>query len=95
MEFLVVLKRDCETCKLVEPALAALRDEFSLTLYSQDDPSFPEGLGGAEDDRTLEKSYRLGVEIVPTLVRLENGQEVSRTEGWDREEVSKVVQGRR
>ena len=84
MEFLVVLKRDCETCKLVEPVLAALRDEFPLTLYSQDDPSFPEGLGGAEDDRTLEKSYHLGVETVPTLVRLESGKEVSRTEGWDR-----------
>ena len=65
MEFLVVLKRDCETCKLVEPVLAALRDEFPLTLYSQDDPSFPEGLGGSEDDRTLEKSYHLGVETVP------------------------------
>ena len=91
MEFLVVLKRDCETCKLVEPVLAALRDEFPLTLYSQDDPSFPEGLGGAEDDRTLEKSYHLGVETVPTLVRLESGQEVSRTEGWDREDWVRVT----
>ena len=91
MEFLVVLKRDCETCKLVEPVLAALRDEFPLTLYSQDDPSFPEGLGGAEDDRTLEKSYHLGVETVPTLVRLESGKEVSRTEGWDREDWVRVT----
>ena len=91
MEFLVVLKRDCETCKLVEPVLAALRDKFPLTLYSQDDPSFPEALGGAEDDRSLEKSYHLGVETVPTLVRLEGGNEVSRTEGWDREDWVRVT----
>ena len=58
MEFLVVLKRECETCQLVEPALAELRHEFPLTLYSQDDPAFPEGLGGATDDRSLEKSYQ-------------------------------------
>ena len=83
MEFLVVLKRDCETCQLVEPVLAGLRDEFPLTLYSQDDPTFPEGLGGALDDTSLEKSWRLGVDTVPTLVRIENGQEISRTEGWD------------
>ena len=55
MEFLVVLKRDCETCQLVEPVLAELRGEFPLTLYSQDDPTFPKGLGGALDDTSLEK----------------------------------------
>jgi len=83
MEFLAVLKRDCETCQLVEPVLAELRDEFPLTLYSQDDPTFPKGLGGALDDTSLEKSWRLGVDTVPTLVRIENGQEISRTQGWD------------
>ncbi|MBT5107486.1 MAG: thioredoxin family protein [Rhodospirillaceae bacterium] len=91
MEFLVVLKRDCETCQLVEPALASLRGEFPLTLYSQDDPTFPEGLGGAADDRSLEQSWRLGVETVPTLVRLEDGKEVTRTEGWDRAEWVRVT----
>ena len=91
MEFLAVVKRDCETCKLVEPVLAELRDAHGLTLYSQDDPSFPELLGGAEDDRALEQSWRLRVETVPTLVRLEDGAEVSRTEGWDRTEWARVT----
>jgi hypothetical protein len=90
MEFLAVVKRNCETCKLVEPVLAELRDSHSLTLYSQDDPTFPELLGGASDDRSLEHSWRLHIETVPTLVRLEDGQEVSRTEGWDRTEWARV-----
>ena len=92
MEFLAVVKRDCETCKLVEPVLAELRDSHTVTLYSQDDPAFPELLGGANDDRSLEKSWRLRVEVVPTLVRLEDGQEVSRTEGWDRTEWARVTE---
>lgn len=91
MEFLAVVKRDCETCKLVEPVLAALRDAHDLTLYSQDDPAFPELLGGAEDDRALEQSWRLHVETVPTLLRLEDGAEVARTEGWDRTEWARVT----
>ncbi len=92
MEFLAVVKRDCETCKLVEPVLAELRDSHTVTLYSQDDPAFPELLGGANDDRSLEQSWRLRVEVVPTLVRLEDGQEVSRTEGWDRTEWARVTE---
>ena len=62
MEFLAIVKRDCETCKLVEPVLAELRVAYDLTLYSQDDPTFPELLGGAEDDRSLEESWRLRIE---------------------------------
>ena len=42
MEFLAIVKRDCETCKLVEPVLAELSDAHGITLYSQDDPSYPE-----------------------------------------------------
>jgi hypothetical protein len=86
MEFLVVVKRDCETCQLLEPVLAAMADAHSLTLYSQDDPTFPESLGGAQDDQSLEQSWRHKVETVPTLLAIENGEEVARTEGWDREE---------
>ena len=91
MEFLAVVKRDCETCKLVEPVLAELRDAYALKLYSQDDPAFPELLGGAEDDRALEQSWRLRVEIVPTLVQLKDGVEASRAEGWDRTEWARVT----
>jgi len=79
-----IVKRDCPTCELVVPALAALRERLPLTLYSQDDPAFPEALGGAEDDTALERSWRFAVETVPTLIRLEEGAEVARTEGWDR-----------
>lgn len=91
MELLVIVKRDCETCQMVAPVLAALQEKVSLTLYSQDDPFFPEQAVGARDDRTLEESWRRRIETVPTLIRLEDGQEVARTEGWDRTEWQRVT----
>ena len=51
MEFLVVVKRDCETCQMVGPVLASLKASLPLMLYSQDDPAFPEEAGGARDGR--------------------------------------------
>tara|TARA_R110002110_G_scaffold33636_14_gene115308 strand:+ start:3502 stop:4926 length:1425 start_codon:yes stop_codon:yes gene_type:complete len=86
MEWVVVLKRDCETCQLVTPVLGKLAQNASMKIYSQDDPAFPEELGGALDDTGLATSWSLGVETVPTLIRYENGQEVARTFGWDRAE---------
>lgn len=81
-----VVKRDCATCRLVAPVLAQLRDEgVTLTVYSQDDPSFPEEVGGAVDDTNLDLSWHLDLDTVPTLVRVEAGAEVTRTVGWDRE----------
>ena len=53
----------------VKPVLAALQDAASLTLYSQDDPAFPESLGGARDDTALETSWRHRIDTVPTLIR--------------------------
>lgn len=90
MELVAVVKRDCETCQLVEPVLAALRNAGSLTLYSQDDPDFPESLGGARDDTALEQSWRLNIETVPTLIRFDGGAEAGRIEGWDRAEWERV-----
>ncbi len=84
MEWVVVLKRDCETCQLVTPVLGKLAQTAPMKIYSQDDPAFPEDLGGALDDTGLATSWSLGVETVPTLIRYENGQEVARTFGWDR-----------
>ena len=49
MEFVAVVKRECETCCLVEPVLAQIRERAPLKLFSQDDPAFPESLGGAAD----------------------------------------------
>jgi hypothetical protein len=43
------------------------------------------------DDRDLATSWRLGLAIVPTLLRVERGREVARTEGWDRAEWERVT----
>lgn len=91
MELVVLVKRDCETCCMVAPVLADLKQRAKLTLYSQDDPAFPEEAGGANDDTSLEQSWKLGVEIVPTVIRMENGREIARTEGWNRDEWARVT----
>ena len=91
MEFLVVVKRDCETCQMVGPVLAGLKGALPLTLYSQDDPAFPEEAGGARDDRGLEESWRRKIEVVPTVIRIEDGEEIERTEGWDRNEWQRIT----
>jgi hypothetical protein len=88
---IVVVKKDCPTCNLVVPVLRQVRAaQPSLTIYTQDDPSFPDGLDPV-DDSSLEQSYRLGVQIVPTLVRTEDGREMARTYGWDRDEWERVA----
>jgi hypothetical protein len=92
MELVAVVKRDCETCRLVEPVLAQIRERAPLALYSQDDPAFPETLGGALDDTALARSWRLNIEIVPTLIRFEGDTEVARIAGWDRAEWERVAQ---
>jgi hypothetical protein len=76
-----VVKRACPTCELVVPVLAQLSDQ--LTIYSQDDPTFPDGIG-ARDDTDLEVSFALDIDTVPTLLRVENGRAVERIEGWER-----------
>ena len=81
---IVVAKRDCPTCLLVEPLLAALADTHALTVYVQDDPAYAAGLPGAVLDDTLEQSFRLGIEFVPTLIRMQGGVEVARAYGWHR-----------
>jgi hypothetical protein len=82
---IVVAKRDCPTCGLVEPLLRELAAAGQpLTVYVQDDPAYAAGLAGAVHDATLEHSFRLGVEFVPTLIRVAGGQEVARTHGWHR-----------
>jgi hypothetical protein len=63
-----VVKRDCPTCTLVRPVLDAL----GAHVISED------------DDTGLDLSYRLGVETVPTLLRVEHGAELARTVGWSR-----------
>jgi hypothetical protein len=86
MKLVAVVKRDCETCRMVAPVLARLQGSHELTVYSQDDPAFPEATGGARDDTALEQSYRLGIEVVPTLIRIDGEEETGRAVGWYREE---------
>jgi hypothetical protein len=71
---------------LTAPVLGELARRAGITVYSQDDPTFPDTVPGRQGDLGLDVSHRLKIEIVPTLIRLENGREVARTYGWDRGE---------
>ena len=91
VRFVVVAKRDCPTCDLVQPVLHEIAASGAgLTVYTQDDPAFPAGLDPV-DDRSLEQSWRLRIETVPTLIRFEDDAEAERTAGWDRTEWSRVT----
>lgn len=80
---IVVAKRDCPTCMLIEPLLHQLAGgPDPLAVYVQDDERYAAGVPGALLDATLERSYRLGIEFVPTLIRIAGGREVARTYGW-------------
>ncbi|MFZ4517384.1 MAG: thioredoxin [Microthrixaceae bacterium] len=87
--WVAVVKRDCPTCVTVAPALVELAAEVPLTVLTQDDPSFPEGLpdgAGPVDDTTLHRSWLLDIETVPTLLHRSGGTEDVRLVGWDRAE---------
>src|SRR4051812_37278858 len=80
-----IVKRDCATCCLVVPVLGELAArQQPLTVYSQDDPEFPATAAPRVDDRELAVSWHHHIETVPTLIKVENGVEVARTEGWSR-----------
>ncbi len=79
------VKRDCPTCELVAPVLAALARRVPLAVYSQDDPAFPPHLA-VVDDTDLAVSWHHAIEAVPTLLRVVDGGEVERVVGWHRAE---------
>ncbi len=79
------VKRDCPTCELVVPVLEQLAKARALTIYTQDDPNFPEGLEAASD-LDLSMSWQSDIEAVPTLLRVEAGIEKERVLGWHRAE---------
>ena len=80
------VKRDCETCQLVDPILGQIAKDEPLTVYTQDDLSFPVSLT-ALDDLSLEMSWHHKIETVPTLIRVgANGLEEERIVGWSREQ---------
>ena len=83
---IAVVKRDCPTCLLIEPVLQAIEQSGQpLTVYTQDDPAFPD-VRQRRDDRDLECSHRLAIETVPTLIRVVDGAEQARAVGWARDE---------
>jgi len=80
------VKRDCETCQLVDPILGQIAKDEPLTVYTQDDLSFPGSLA-ALDDLLLEMSWHHEIETVPTLIRVDaNGVEEDRIIGWSRDQ---------
>ncbi|MEM8745415.1 MAG: thioredoxin, partial [Actinomycetota bacterium] len=79
----VVVKRDCQTCQTVVPVLRQLAVAAELTIYTQDDTTFP-GEPAALDDTDLRVSWHHDIETVPTVIRVEDGAEVERTVGWSR-----------
>ena len=88
----VVVKEDCATCQLVVPVLTQLVNASSaLSIASQDDLEFlspiPKSANCQIDlDSTLELSYQLNIETVPTLIQIKDGVEQERIIGWHREE---------
>ena len=81
-----IVKRDCPTCVLVDPVLAELEAATGVSVYSQDDPSFPESLSAVLDDTDLAVSWHHEIETVPTLLRVVDGVETERIVGWSREQ---------
>ena len=81
----VVVKRECETCQTVVPALREIDERLGLTVYTQDDPTFP-GDPAAVHDADLAVSWHHDIETVPTLISVRDGAEVERTVGWSRDE---------
>ncbi len=83
---IAVVKQDCPTCVLVAPVLAAIESGgLPLTVYVQDESEFL-SVDHIIDDRELETSYRLNIETVPTLIKVEGGREQARVVGWERDE---------
>ena len=80
-----VVKKDCPTCVLVAPVLAEIEARgLRLSVFTQDDPAFPEGPSTVIDDTGLEMSWFHDIETVPTLIRVDDGEEQERTVGWSR-----------
>src|SRR3954451_21433946 len=82
-----IVKRDCPTCVTIAPVLAQLASSGQpITVFSQDDPTFPDDFPGVVDDRDLSVSYALDLTTVPTLLRVKDGAETARLEGWMRDQ---------
>ena len=81
-----IVKRDCATCELIGDVLADIEQRATLTIYTQDDPAFPEQAQHRVDDTDLTVSWHHDIETVPTLIRVLNGAETERIVGWSRDQ---------
>ena len=80
-----IVKRECATCVMVDPLFANIAARGTpLTVYTQDDPTFPTSVS-AIHDADLSVSWHYDIETVPTLLRIENGEETDRTFGWSKD----------
>jgi thiol-disulfide isomerase/thioredoxin len=86
----VVVKQECETCRMVAPLLAELVAEHGATVFTQDDPTFPVGAAPI-DDTQLTVSWHHDVETVPTLLRVVDGSETDRTVGWSQADWQRIT----
>ncbi|MEM7126880.1 MAG: thioredoxin family protein [Chloroflexota bacterium] len=82
---IAIVKRDCPTCVLIEPVLQQIASQKTISVYTQDDPTFPSAMNPV-DDTDLAISYQLDIETVPTLLRIEDGVERARIIGWHRDQ---------
>ena len=82
----VVVKEECETCRMVAPLLV----ELGATIYTQDDPTFPAGVNPIHDS-DLALSWHHDIETVPTLIRVVDGYEIERTVGWSQSEWRRIT----
>ena len=92
-KFTIVLKKECPTCELIEPVLRQLVAEYekNISIYVQDDLTFPKSIDKKLDDTSLEFSYANNIEIVPTLICSNDNEEITRTVGWDKSEWQKLT----
>ncbi|MSO39067.1 MAG: thioredoxin [Ilumatobacteraceae bacterium] len=87
----IIVKRECATCVMVVPVIEELiNGPLPVTVFVQDDPTFPESLARIHD-ADLSMSWHYDIETVPTVLRIENGIEVARTVGWMRDEWLKIT----
>ena len=86
----IIVKEECETCQTVVPVLQQLDDATELTVYTQDNASFPSA-PTAVHDADLAVSWHHEIETVPTVIVVRNGVEVERTVGWMRPEWERLT----
>ena len=87
---IVVVKRDCETCQMVESVIAEIASVTPIRVITQDDPAFPASVDREHDD-DLAFSWHHEIETVPTLINVAGGAEVERTVGWSQAEWRQIT----